>query len=162
MIDKSQLRTLVRTTLQFLNLHSQAAEDLVIGTIAQESRMGTYIKQLGNGPALGICQMEPATHNDLWDNYLRYNPGLSAMVWTLALDNGMFTSNSSRPDEQQLVGNLYYAIAMCRIHYLRIKAPLPQAGDVAGYAAYWKKYYNTVLGKGTEPEFVANYRKYVV
>ena len=161
MIDKTQLRALVKYTLLAINCHSQAAEDLVIGTIAQESRMGTYLKQLGRGPALGICQMEPATHFDLWDNYLKYNPGLSSIIWTLALNNGTFTSDTRYPEEQQLVGNLYYAIAMCRVHYLRIKAPLPQAGDVAGYAAYWKKYYNTVHGKGTEQEFIHNWNKYV-
>lgn len=132
-----------------------------MGTIAQESHLGTYLKQLGTGPALGICQMEPATHRDIWNNYLKYNSSLSALMWTLALDNGMFTSNGSHPHETQLIGNLYYSIAMCRIHYLRIKAPLPKAGDVAGYAAYWKKYYNTPLGKGTEAEFIANYQKYV-
>ena len=93
MIDKTQLRTLVKDVLTFLNLHSQAAEDLVMGTIAQESRMGTYIRQLGNGPALGISQMEPATHNDIWNNFLAYKEPLSTLLWTLSLDNGMFTSN---------------------------------------------------------------------
>ena len=160
MIDKSQLRTLVKEVLTFLNLHSQAAEDLVLGTIAQESRMGTYLKQLGNGPALGVCQMEPATHNDIWDNYLKYKQPLANLMWTLSLDNGMFTSNKI-PDCAQLVGNLYYAIAMCRILYLRKPDPRPQAGDIAGYAAYWKKHYNTPLGKGTTAEFLTNYSKYV-
>ena len=161
MIDKQQLRSVIRETLEFLNLHSQAAEDLIMGTIAQESRLGTYLKQLGNGPALGIVQMEPATHKDIWINYLRYNQGLSQTLWTLALNNGPFTGTGTYPDVSQLQGNLYYAIAMCRIHYLRIKAPLPQAGDLNGYAAYWKKYYNTVHGRGTEAEFILNYNKYV-
>lgn len=160
MIDKSQLRTLVNQTITFLGLHSQAAEDLIMGTIAQESRMGTYIKQLGKGPALGICQMEPATHDDIWDNYLKYKPALANLLWTLSLDNGMFTSDD-KPDCTQMMGNLYYAIAMCRIHYLRKPDALPREGDVAGYAAYWKKYYNTSLGKGTTAEFLANYAKYV-
>lgn len=162
MINKTQLRTVVREVLTVLNLHSQSAEDLILGTIAQESQFGTYLYQLGNGPALGICQMEPATHNDIWNNYLKYKPDVANLVRSYALTSGPFATSNSFPSAKQMVGNLYYAIAMCRIHYLRIKAPLPQAGDINGYAAYWKKYYNTVLGKGTEPEFVANYKKYVV
>ncbi len=160
MIDKTQLRALVKQTISFLGLHSQAAEDLIMGTMAQESRLGTYIKQLGKGPALGLVQMEPATHDDIWTNFLAYKKPLSALMWTLSLDNGMFTS-SKIPDSAQLMGNMYYAIAMCRIHYFRKSDPLPTAGDIAGYAAYWKKHYNTPQGKGTEAEFIANYKKYV-
>lgn len=131
-----------------------------MGTIAQESHLGTYIKQLGKGPALGLVQMEPATHDDIWINFLAYKKPISALLWTLSLDNGMFTS-SKIPDSAQLMGNMYYAIAMCRIHYFRKSDPLPAAGDIAGYAAYWKKHYNTTQGKGTEAEFIANYKKYV-
>lgn len=161
MIDKNQLRNVVKDVLKALSMHSPSAEDLIMGTIAQESRMGTYLKQLGKGPALGICQMEPATHKDIWVNYISNDRSLASHLWTMTFDSGMFAPDHNYPNEQQLIGNLYYAIAMCRIHYRRIKAPLPQAGDIAGYAAYWKKYYNTSLGKGTEAEFIANYNKYV-
>lgn len=160
MINKTQLRALVKETITFLGLHSQAAEDLIMGTIAQESHLGTYIKQLGKGPALGLVQMEPNTHDDIWDNFLKYKPPLANLVWTLSLNNGLFTSDG-KPDSAQLMGNMYYAIAMCRIHYFRKSDPLPQAGDIAGYANYWKKHYNTPLGKGTTAEFLANYAKYV-
>ena len=30
----------------------------------------TYLKQMGNGPALSICQMEPATYCDICNNFL--------------------------------------------------------------------------------------------
>jgi len=50
---------------------------------------------------------------------------------------------------------------MCRVHYLRRAEPLPKADDVHGMAAYWKRYYNTVHGKGTQQEFVENYERYI-
>ncbi len=60
--------------------------------------------------------------------------------------------------------NLYailpYATAMCRIHYLRVKEPLPDIHPVT-MGSYWKKYYNTELGKGTVEEFVENWNKYI-
>jgi len=36
---------------------------------------------------------------------------------------------------------------------------LPQAGDLAAMAAYWKKFYNTPLGAGKPEQFVAKWRK---
>lgn len=151
---KQLLELVIRPTLKKLGLHSEAAEQLVIGTIWQESR-GEYIKQLGGGPALGLAQMEPATHDDIWRNYLAYKRTLANNITELAsmqcLGDGMM------PDANELIGNLNYAVAMCRVHYLRVKAPLPKAGDVAGMAAYWKQYYNTPLGAGTAQEFVEHF-----
>lgn len=151
---KQLLELVIRPTLKKLGLHSEAAEQLVIGTIWQESR-GKYIKQLGGGPALGLAQMEPATHDDIWCNYLAYKltlaSGITELVSMQSLDDDML------PDGNELMGNLNYAVAMCRVHYLRVKAPLPKAGDVEGMAAYWKQYYNTPLGAGKPQEFVENF-----
>lgn len=154
MINKSQLRDIIKYTLEYIGLYSPAAEDLIMGTIAQESHLGTYIKQLGRGPALGLVQMEPATHNDIWNNYLKYKPELAKKIEELSLSN--FSKQPS-----QLTGNMYYSIAMCRVHYLRVREAMPAHGDVLAYANYWKKYYNTVLGKGTVQEYITNYAKYV-
>ena len=76
-MDPKQLTLLVvRPTLKKLGLYSLAAERLIVGTIYQESH-AKYLKQLGNGPALGVIQMEPATYGDIWDNYLAYKRTLA-------------------------------------------------------------------------------------
>ena len=73
-INTKHLRLyIIRPTLQKINLWSEAAENLLLGTAAQESLLGTYLKQNGNGPALGIYQMEPNTHKDIWIHYLNYH-----------------------------------------------------------------------------------------
>ena len=152
-LNCKDLRELVvRPTLQHLRLWSPAAEDLILGTAAQESALGTYLKQV-NGPALGIYQMEPGTFNDIWENYLAYKPDLTNSLYMLYRQN--------IPDATAMVGNLYYATAFCRIHYLRVPEAIPVHKDIKGYAAYWKKYYNTPLGAGTEQEFIDNYKRYV-
>lgn len=158
-INKDQLRQLIiRPTLEYLDLWSEAAENLLMGTAAQESQLGTYIHQLGKGPALGIYQMEPATHHDIYLNYLKFNYKLSMQVGNLIV--GIPFPGYDDPEE--MIGNLYYATAMCRVHYLRVPKPLPGADDLDALAAYWKKYYNTPLGKGTAEEFISNYKKYVI
>lgn len=152
-LDFAQLRHyVVQPTLRELDLWSPAAEALLLGTAAQESR-GRWLVQLGGGPARGIFQMEPATHSDIYENFLRYRPALAGAVRRLLAP--------SPADERQLVTNLAYAAAMCRIHYLRQRPALPEAGDIAGLARYWKRHYNTVEGAGTEAEFLENWRQLV-
>ena len=71
-MDAFQLRTeIVKPALEAIGYYSPAAEALIMGTAAQESHL-KYVKQLGDGPALGLFQMEPATHDDIWANYLRF------------------------------------------------------------------------------------------
>lgn len=153
-IDALQLRhEIIRPVLEHLDPvmpYSLAAENLLMGTCAQESRMGTFIVQLGEGPARGIFQMEPATHEDIWKNFLAHRMGLGSKVRQQArYSSGSFTA--------ELAGNLYYAAAMCRVHYYRVPMALPDADNVAELAHYWKLYYNTPEGKGTVEEFIKNY-----
>lgn len=145
---------LVVPTLKSIGLYSEAAANLIVGTAAQES-LGEYLVQLGNGPALGFFQMEPATYNDIFDNYLSYRPELEASVVHLASLESVSSDNP--PDVRQLVTNLAFAVAMCRVHYLRKPEPLPEANDIIGMADYWKKHYNTNLGKGKPEEFIKNF-----
>jgi hypothetical protein len=53
------------------------------------------------------------------------------------------------------VADSVYAAAMARLRYRRAPGRLPAAGDVAGMAAYWKRHYNTPLGRGVPAEFAA-------
>lgn len=138
-------------TLIHIGLHSEAAVELVLGTAIQESHL-EYLKQLGRGPAVGIYQMEPATHDDIWRNYLAYKPDLAEKVRALELPG-------FAPGAAEMCGNLYYATAMCRVHYLRVPKKLPPTGDINAMALYWKQYYNTPLGKGTVTEYIHNWKK---
>src|SRR6266404_8998054 len=135
MIDPFQLvEHVIRPVLKDLGLYSDNAERLVLGTACQESECGRWLHQRGDGPALGIYQMEPVTHDDIWDNFLEYKEELKARVLHCGVD-GRFDS------EKHMIGNLYYATAMCRIHYLRVPEPIP--ANLTTQAEYWKKYYNT-------------------
>lgn len=151
-MDKRQLRDLIHRVLIDLDLHSEAAENLLMGTAAQESGLGEYIRQIGNGPALGIFQMEPVTFRDIVQNYLQYKPDLAKLVMSVSGVNALRS--------EYLEYNLSLSICMCRVHYLRVSEPMP--GNLVGWAKYWKEYYNTRLGKGSEEEFIHNFKKHVL
>ncbi|WP_411992548.1 hypothetical protein [Agarivorans sp. DSG3-1] len=131
-----------------------AAEELLLGTAVQESLNFMYRRQVGGGPAKGYFQMEPATHDDIWDNFLKYRKGLAKDVIS-------FLSSPNANKITELENNDKYAAAMARVHYMRVPAALPKAGDIKAQANYWKQYYNTPLGKGLPHEYIDKWNKYV-
>lgn len=136
-INLSQLKyDVVEPALMTVGLMGTTALNLVTGTALAESG-ASYLVQLGGGPALGLWQMEPATEQDIWANYLAYQRDLAAKV------KGLLTGGATTA---QLVGNLPYAAVMCRLKYLRAPQVLPGAKDAAGQAAYHKLIYNTAGG----------------
>lgn len=150
-LDPTQVRDLIiRPTLSRLSLPSPAcAERLLMGTIAQESQF-RYLHQLGGGPALGLFQMEPFTAQDLWD---RFSVRFKLMDWVVP----------GIAPVSQLVWNLQFAAAMCRIHYWARPFTLPERIILSPdeLAAIWKKHYNTEKGKGKPTEFIKNYQTFV-
>jgi len=155
LIDPAQFRELiVRPVLQALKKWSVAAENLLLGTALQESGL-RYLKQIGGGPALGVYQMEPATHDDIWKNYIRQ--GRDELGNTIFLATQAHWNQNENVQSDMLIWNLAYATAMARVHYLRVPEPLPEAHNVMGMAEYWKAHFNTPRGAGTPEEYVANY-----
>jgi hypothetical protein len=148
----------IRPTLDVLaaaepRLRSPAAERLLLGTALVES-WGHNIAQDGPGPALGLWQMEPATHDWLWHDPLVRMPRVRARIERL---RGHLPGSAAR-----LAGDHYYACAMARMRYWVVPAALPAADDIEGLGAYWKRHYNTPLGAGTVDGFVRRYRRHAV
>jgi hypothetical protein len=139
-----------------------AVENLLVGTIAHESAGGKYLHQI-KGPALGIYQIEPLTHFDIWSNYLKYRADLRDKVLGMVPARNLRHDSAmgiDYGDDSMLITDMSYATVMARLIYLRAPAPLPQADDLQGLAAYWKKFYNTPLGAGTEQQFLAHYAQH--
>lgn len=146
----TDLRQLIKGSLG--SLWSPAAEELLMATSAQESHLGQYRHQI-NGPALGIYQMEPGDHDDIWKNFLAYKPELAALAASASKDPAHPAS------EMQL--NDAYATVMCRLHYMRCPRALPDPTDLNALWMYYKVNYNSVKGAATAVQFYANYHGYV-
>lgn len=160
MIDPVQLRDyVIRPVLKYLEPeipYSLAAEHLLLGTAAQESKL-RYLHQLGKGPAVGLWQMEPNTHDDIWENFLKRNPKLFTKVFRLTLNDETEQADFLQ-HRDEMVGNLYYACAMARVYYWRIRESLPPADDAFSMGVYWKRHYNTPAGAGTVEQFVESWK----
>lgn len=161
-MDSKQLSDLViRPTLELLDefnpkLNTLASVNLLLGTVAQESSMGHYLKQI-HGPALGIYQIEPATHKDITGRYLVRPANLALMVAIKRLTcvDGFVGRDT------ELIYNLRYATAICRIRYWMVPESMPEHDDIEGLGQYWDDHYNGNPDVGTVDEFISNYTKYV-
>lgn len=124
-------------------LYSPEAVELLAMICAHESSGGKYRRQIGGGPALGIFQMEPVTHNSIWDN--------SDTIHARAERFGIKRNLS------QLEVDDRYAVFVAR-HYLAMdKNPLPKTPEEM--AKYCKSYWNRT-GKATPEKYLADYNRW--
>lgn len=137
----------LRPVLQSLELWSPEAEELLMGTAAVESGF-QYLHQI-KGPAVGIFQMEPNTIRDILHWIEKRSLASCIAKWMIKEISSV----------EQCHGNLYFAAALARVFYWKVPAGIPV--DLPGWAKYWKRHYNTPLGKGTEEKYIEAYNRLI-
>lgn len=120
--------------------------------IAHESMRGEYLKQI-KGPALGLINMEPATHNDTWK--------FGDSIWRNAVELKIITEhqriNKIHPVPARLIYDLRYNVFMARQRLFMFTEKLP--GDIGDMAVYLKKYWNGG-GKATVTKYHFDFKKW--
>ena len=119
--------------------------------IAHESKRGEYIKQVGKGPALGLIQMEPFTHDDMWKH--------ADSIWHNAMNMGIITpqqkSSGIHPPAERLIYDLRYNVFMARQRLFMKPGALPK--DVISLSQYLKKHWNSALGNADDNSYMVDY-----
>ena len=165
-IYANDLRELViRPTLLALNEWSSSAENLLLGTAAQESHLGFRMRsEKDNG--LGIFCISAQTHLQIWDKYLVTDPELASRVRGLASQQQFL-----KTPHNELIINLSYATGIAWMIYKRHQLALMDDASAHDLARYWLRYYcvrdeqsvQKVHGEDCQLEnFVANYRALVL
>lgn len=162
-MNPQQLHDLIiKPTLEYMggNYYSKESAFLLLCTAAIESDCGYYIKQI-NGPALGIWQMEPATHDDIWLNCD------SLEIDGFADDVNQFGVgfNFAENNHDDLFQSPTYACAMARLKYSMDSNPLPKLtgdnnADSRAFYDYYKRVYNTGLGASTFDKWAVALKKH--
>lgn len=157
-ICAKELRTLViRPTLDQLGVNgdrSNVAENLLLGTAAQESGLGFHLK-VNRSQGLGIYRISPRTHLNIWDKYLVNEPDLASAIRGLASQHEFLTNPHA-----ELATNLRYSTAIAWMIYRRADKDLPPANDPQGLGEYWARHYHH-KSKASAEEFVRNYKRFV-
>jgi hypothetical protein len=155
MYNLKQFQQLIARVTGGQELYSRAVVSLLLGTSAKEADFGTYLRQTGGGPALGAFQMEPATKDDIWHNYLYLGrPDKRAAIYRIS-------GVRSHRDKGALEWNLAYQICMARLHYRRIPEPFPAYDDIEGLGWYWDTHWNRNPEKGTVKQFMRKWDQYI-
>jgi len=156
-MKSDQLRFyIVRPALALLgpSLSTRFAEDLLIATCAQESRLGEYVHQV-NGPALGIYQIEPVSLGDLWLWVQHHRPRWDLAIAAAGVDPAAVSLASV---EDAVIYNLRFATLIARLFYYRVPMALPIYTTIPNLWEYYKTFYNTSLGAATLAEFETSLR----
>lgn len=162
----NDLRELViRPMLEHLNEWSQTAENLLLGTAAQESQLGFKL-QCDKGDGLGLYNISAHTHTQVWDQFLVTDPELASRLRGLASQQQFLKSPHS-----ELIFNLGYASAIAWMIYKRCHLKLPDCSNIHELAKCWLTYYHardekivqTMIGDETTiDKFVQNYRQLIL
>lgn len=122
--------------------------------IAHESAGGKYIRQVGGGPALGITQIEPATHDDTWKH--------GDSIWDNALHMGIIDISEYRqkrhPKAERLLYDLRYAVFMTRQRLFMKIGALPS--NIDELSIYLKKHWNSSGGAASNMSYRDDYLKW--
>jgi hypothetical protein len=148
--------------------YAEAVTDLLYGTIAHESAMFKYTRQgaklftwANDVGAWGAAQCELGSVTDSVKL-------LKRKEW-LAINTARFLAKDMRATPDWLLATepaamLRWAaacddlsVALCRLHYLRIAAPVPL--DLEGQDAYYKRFYNTIHGAAKPGDYVHALRR---
>lgn len=137
---QKHLRGIIRATLQHMGCKQVADwERLLLLTVAAESNMGTWTRQL-RGPARGIVQVEPETERCVLNWLQKNRPDLYARIKALRVPAKLSIHEAEY--------NTSYALAVCYGVYMMRKVD-PLGKDAASLAKIYKTKYNTVKGKAT-------------
>lgn len=121
--------------------------------VAHESTGGTYIAQT-KGPALGIIQMEPVTHDSTWDH--------GDSIWVNAVKLGIITRAQKllrkRPDASRLIYDLRYNVFMARQRLFMFKESFPV--DIDDMSFYLKENWNGP-GEATPDKYRDDFLRWV-
>lgn len=154
-INPADFRQLIiRPTLHKLGQWTSSLENLLIGTAAQASGLGS---QLGSGRGYGIYQVDANLHQTVWDCFLAFDPDLASAVRGLASQREFLCQ-----PHVELTTNLSYATAIAWSVYAHSGAEIPQDADnIESLARCWHQHFCQDLSLSSR-HFVTTYQNLIM
>lgn len=121
------------------------AHKILIETAQQETKLGYYPDKFPYLHGIGLCQFDLIGFQDVKQ---RTRPRI---VKTIKRN---FKLNINDVRHRELAYSPFLSLLFCRLFYKLRPDPIPQ--KLHDRAKYWKKHYNTKIGKGSVEEYVKN------
>lgn len=124
---------IIRPTLVYLGVSSNAAEDLLLGTLLAMAWLPAD-KHCRGG--IGPYAISAAVHTCLWDEYLALQPDLASLIRGLASQRCFL-----QDPHAELAYNLAYATAIAWMFYQQQAVCLDSSADTLALARVWHRTY---------------------
>jgi len=125
------------------------AVNLLVETACQETWLGAVRDRTAYGAGTGLCQIDKIAFVDIVQR-------TSKAKKTKVLSELGIDLNKIQYRELEL--SPLASMVFCRLHYLLVPDAVPVTLEAR--ADYWKRFYNTVAGKGHPAEYVRNYERF--
>jgi hypothetical protein len=148
---------IIKPCLQGLGEYSEVAENLLLGTAAQESLLGEHCF-CPHTQGLGLYRITAEKHKELWDSYLIQFPDLASLQRGFASQQ-QFLKNP----HAELMSNLSYATGIAWMIYRRSAIDTSKPMDIAALAQCWANHFDNGTGSQRNlDEFIHAYRTLVL
>lgn len=152
LVSPAQVKQFAQAVCDVLGRGEQnAAVYLLCETAAAETHYGTYRDSTPNGAGRGVCQCDEIPFKDVQQRTRQADVDAVKAAFDFDLRKVEWNDLNLSP---------LLAMVFARLHYKLKPEAIPLT--LVGRAGYWKKYYNTVLGKGTPEEFIARVKPFQV
>ena len=94
--------------------------------------------------AMEMLEKTGAVGNEMRRQFMDAN--IQNKLWNLGFDE--------KDSAMRVMGNIPLQVAFCRLKYRRDKHALPGIENIEAQAKYWKRVYNSELGRGTIEHFI--------
>jgi len=157
-IYASDLRELIiKPYLQGLGEYSEVAENLLLGTAAQESLLGLHC-YCAESKGLGLYCITAEKHRELWDTYLVQFPDLASQQRGLASQQQFLINPHG-----ELMSNLIYTTGMAWMIYRRAAIDTNTPLDLSALAQLWANHFDNGTGSPRNTDaFMQTYRSLVM
>lgn len=140
------INLILEPSLKAIDMYSLDAMYLMACTVLVESKL-THLRQLPNGIALSLWQIEPTTYDDVL-RYLNRRSDIRSKVLN-------YCERTYMPfNPLNLVADLNLSTMVARVKYWMIPAPIPSYKDPQAQAEYYERYYNCNREVNKVAEFV--------
>lgn len=144
LVSKAQVKHFAQAVCDVLGRGEQnSAVYLLCETAAVETQYGSYADPTPNGAGRGLMQCDEIAFRDVINR---------ASAKDITSIKAAFDIDLKIVEWNDLNYSPLLAMIIARLHYKLRPGAIPQT--VKGRAAYWKQYYNTVLGKGTVEHYL--------
>lgn len=121
----------------------KAAERLILETAIAETIAGTYRVPVRYNYGLGLCQFDKVAFDDVKSRITKNRRGAILQ---------RFNIDIKKLEYRELAYSPILSLICCRLFYLMKPGRIPET--LQGRGEYWKRHYNTKLGKGTAEGYV--------